>query len=151
MAEFITPSQVFLDVPVADVDAALAFIAAKAAELGITDDEQAVLAGLKAREADGSTGMQAGFAIPHCKNAAVKDASVIVVKFADDVDWKSMDGAPINMAISLLVPDSEAGTTFLKMLSKVAVMLMDNEFRTAILATEDPAEMAAIVNGRMED
>ena len=146
MAEFITPSQVFLDVPVADVDAALAFIAAKAAELGITDDEQAVLAGLKAREADGSTGMQAGFAIPHCKNAAVKEASVIVVKFADDVDWQSMDGAPIHTAISLLVPDSEAGTTFLKMLSKVAVMLMDGKFQEKIMASDDAAEIAAAIN-----
>ena len=122
----------------------------KALELGITEDEAAVLAAFKAREAEGTTGMMAGFAIPHCKSLAVNGASIIVVKFAGDVEWKSMDDVPIRVAIALLVPDNKAGTTYLRMLSQLAVMLMQEEFRERVLATNDPEELAAIVNEGFE-
>ena len=146
MVDFVKPSQVFLDNPATTVDEVLAFLAGKAVELGISDDEQAVLDAFKAREAEGTTGMVSGFAIPHCKSAAVKEAAVIVVKFAGDVAWDSMDGQPIKNAIALLVPEGEAATTFLRMLSKVAVLLMNEEFRTKVSATNDPAEIAAAIN-----
>ncbi|MBP3894143.1 MAG: PTS sugar transporter subunit IIA [Atopobiaceae bacterium] len=146
MADFVKASQVFLDNPATSVDEVLVFLAKKATELGISDDEQAVLEAFQAREAEGTTGMMSGFAIPHCKCAAVKNAAVMVVKFANDVAWASMDGKPIRTAISLLVPEGEAGTTFLRMLSQVAVMLMNEEFRSKVSATDDPDEIAAIIN-----
>lgn len=147
MSDFVKASLVFLNNPATNVDEALAFIANKATELGIADDEQALLAAFKAREDQGTTGMMAGFAIPHCKSAAVKEAAVMVVKFAGDVEWDSMDGKPIRNAIALLVPEGEVGTTFLRMLSQVAVMLMDEEFRAKIVSTDDPVEIVAIING----
>lgn len=150
MLDIVKPSQVYLDNPATNVDEVLEFLAKKALELGITEDEAAVLAAFKAREAEGTTGMMAGFAIPHCKSLAVNGASVIVVKFAGDVEWKSMDDVPIRVAIALLVPDNKAGTTYLRMLSQLAVMLMQEEFRERVLATNDPEELAAIVNEGFE-
>ncbi|MBQ9316542.1 MAG: PTS sugar transporter subunit IIA [Atopobiaceae bacterium] len=146
MADFVKASQVFLDNPATDVDEVLEFLAAKATELGISNDEQAVLAAFKAREAEGTTGMMSGFAIPHCKSDAVNKASVLVVKFAGDVAWDSMDGQPIRVAISLLVPEGEAGVTFLRMLSQVAVLLMNEEFRDKVIATDDPEAISALIN-----
>ena len=150
MLDIVKPSQVYLDNPATNVDEVLEFLAKKAVELGITEDEAAVLAAFKAREAEGTTGMMAGFAIPHCKSLAVNGASVIVVKFAGDVEWKSMDDVPVRVAIALLVPDNKAGTTYLRMLSQLAVMLMQEEFRERVLATNDPEELAAIVNEGFE-
>ena len=150
MADFIKASQVFFDVEAATVDDVLEFLAEKATELGVADDKAAVLAALKAREAEGTTGMMSGFAIPHCKSAAVKEAAVLVVKFANPVSWDSMDGKPIRVAISLLVPDGAVGTTFLRMLSQVAVMLMDEEFRTQIDAADEATLIADIINGRLD-
>ena len=150
MLDIVKPSQVYLDNPATNVDEVLEFLAKKALELGITEDEAAVLAAFKAREAEGTTGMMAGFAIPHCKSLAVNSALVIVVKFAGDVEWKSMDDVPIRVAIALLVPDNKAGTTYLRMLSQLAVMLMQEEFRERVLATNDPEELAAIVNEGFE-
>ena len=150
MLDIVKPSQVYLDNPATNVDEVLEFLAKKAVELGITEDEAAVLAAFKARESEGTTGMMAGFAIPHCKSLAVKGASVIVVKFAGDVAWKSMDDSPIRVAIALLVPDNKAGTTYLRMLSQLAVMLMQEEFREKVLSTDDPEELAAIVNEGFE-
>ena len=150
MTDFVKAEQVFLDNPATTVDEALEFLSKKAVELGLSDDEAAVLEAFKAREAMGTTGMQNGFAIPHCKSLAVKGASVIVVKFAGDVAWKSMDDSPIRVAIALLVPDNKAGTTYLRMLSQLAVMLMQEEFREKVLSTDDPEELAAIVNEGFE-
>lgn len=151
MTEFIKASQVFFDNPATTVDEVLAFLSQQAVAQGVSDDEAAVLAAFRAREDQGTTGMTGGFAIPHCKSDAVKEASVFVVKFADAVAWDSMDGNPITVAIALLVPEGEAGTTFLRLLSQVAVMLMDEEFRAAVVDSIDAEAIAAIVNKRFED
>ncbi|MBQ1840965.1 MAG: PTS sugar transporter subunit IIA, partial [Atopobiaceae bacterium] len=101
MSDFVKAEQVFLDNPASTVDEALEFLANKAAEAGLATDAAAALAAFKEREAMGTTGMQSGFAIPHCKSAAVNDAAIYVVKFAGDVEWESMDGKPIKVAIAL--------------------------------------------------
>ena len=57
-----------------------------------------------AREAEGTTGMMEGFAIPHAKSDAITEAAVIVVKDESGVTgWDTMDGAPVNVAIALLI------------------------------------------------
>ena len=146
MIDFVNASQVFLDVSAASVDDALEFIAGKAAELGITDDKVAVLDGLQAREAEGTTGMMSGFAIPHCKSAAVNDAAIYVVKFAGDVEWDSLDGKPIKTAVALFAPD---GDVHLTLLSTVAGMLTDESVRSKINAADDAEAIAAVINAAM--
>ncbi len=143
MSDFVKASQVFLDNPATTVDEALEFLSKKAVELGLSDDEAAVLAAFKAREAMGTTGMQDGFAIPHCKSAAVKDAAVYVVKFAGNVAWESLDGNPINIAVALFAPD---GDVHLTLLSLVATMLMDPKTREQIQDADDAEAIAAIIN-----
>lgn len=146
MSDFVKASQVYLDVEAKSVDEVLEFLAKKAVELGISDDEAGVLAGLKAREADGTTGMMGGFAIPHCKSNVVKGASIVVAKFANDVPWDSMDGQPIKVAVALFVPDNKAGTTYLRILSQIAMMLMSEEFRDKLMGSADAAAIAAVIN-----
>lgn len=146
MSDFVKASNVFLDNPATTVDEALSFLSKKAVELGIADDEQATFDAFKQRESEGTTGMMGGFAIPHAKAAAVKQAAILVVKFAGDVAWDSMDDQPIRVAIALLIPDDEAGTTHLQLLSKVAVLLMDEKFRSETLADEDAASIAARID-----
>ncbi|EUB30509.1 fructose PTS transporter subunit IIA [Olsenella uli] len=150
MSDFVQASHVFLDNPAKTVDEALAFLSAQAVALGIAEDERAVLDAFKAREAEGTTGMMEGFAIPHAKSETIKQASVMVVKFAGDVEWESMDGKPIRVAIALCVPGGEAGTTHLQLLSKVAVMLMDEKFRNETLADVDTASIAARINSGLD-
>ena len=150
MSDFVKASNVFLDNPATTVDEALDFISGKAVELGLANDKQAVLEAFKVREGEGTTGMMGSFAIPHAKSAAITDAAVIVVKFAGDVAWESMDKKPIRVAIALLIPDAEAGTTHLQILSKVAIMLMDEEFRSQTLEDVDPASIARRINARLD-
>ena len=74
--------------------------------------------------------------------------SSLVAKFAGDVKWDSMDGSAIKVAIALLVPGGEAGTTHMQLLSKVAALLLDDKFRDEIKGASDAeAVAAAIVKG----
>ena len=146
MSEFLDASHVFLDTPATNVDEALEFISEKAVELGLADDKQATLDAFKAREAEGTTGMMEGFAIPHAKSASIKKVGVMVVKFSGDVEWETMDKKPIRVAIALLVPDGEVPATHLQLLSKVAVMLMDESFRSATIADNDAASISDRIN-----
>ena len=146
MSEIVTASHVFLGNTATSVDGVLRCLAEKAAERGVTDDADATLEAFKNREAEGTTGMMGGFAIPHCKSDIVKQATVMVVKFAGDVAWSSMDNAPIKCAIALLIPAAQAGDVHLQLLSHVAVLVMDEHFRADVLASEDPKEIAALLN-----
>lgn len=142
MSELAPEVNVFVDCPASTVDEVLQFLSEKSVEVGAADDAQAVLDAFKRREAEGTTGMMGGFAIPHAKSDAIKKACVIVLKLANGVEWQSMDNAPITCAISLLIPAAEKGTTHLEMLSKVAVLLMDEGFRTKLMACEDAAQIS---------
>ena len=69
MSDFVTASHVFLACNASTVDEALRFFADKAVELGCAGDADVVYESFKAREAEGTTGMTGGFAIPHAKTS----------------------------------------------------------------------------------
>ena len=103
---FVKASNVFCDQKVDGRDAALKFISDNAVAAGIADDADALLAAFLKREEEGTTGMVDGFAIPHAKTDAVKQASVMVLKAPEGVPgWDTMDEAPVTCAIALLVPE----------------------------------------------
>ena len=133
-----------------DRDGALKVITAHAVEAGIANDSDALLAAFLKRESEGTTGMVDGYAIPHAKTDAVVRPAVVVLKAADGVAaWDTMDGAPVTCAIALLVPESQAGTAHLQILSKVATALTDDVFRAACKAEDDPAKVAGLINERL--
>ena len=147
---FVKTSNVFCDQKVDGRDAALSFIAERAVSAGIADDSAALYAAFLKREAEGTTGMVDGFAIPHAKTDAVKAATVMVLKAPEGIaSWETLDGAPVTCAIALLVPESEAGSAHLQILSKVATALTDEAFRAACKAEDDPAKVAGLINERL--
>ena len=134
----------------ADRDAALDLVAKTAVEQGIASDFDTLKAAFLAREVEGTTGMVDGFAIPHAKTDAVKRASVLVLKSSEGISpWETLDGEPVTCVIALLVPESEAGTGHLQILSKVATALTDEAFRAAFKAEDDPAKLAEMINARL--
>ena len=144
-------SHVFLDCSAATRDEALELAANKAVELGATSDAAALLEGLKAREAEGSTGMMGGFAIPHCKSALVSDPCIVVLRFFEPVEWQTMDKAPIDCVIALFIPDGELGTEHLRILSKLAASLMHEDFCHAIKGAADADAVVAAINEGLEN
>ena len=149
-ADFVKVENVFVAENFASRDEALSFVSNQAVKAGVADDADAVMNAFLAREAEGSTGMMEGFAIPHAKSDAITDAAVIVVKDDSGVTgWDTMDGAPVNVAIALLIPGAQAGTTHLKILSKVAEALMDEGFRATVKGSTDAAKIAETINARL--
>lgn len=149
-ADFVKVENVFVAEDFASRDEALSFVSNQAVKAGVASDADAVMNAFLAREAEGTTGMMEGFAIPHAKSDAITEAAVIVVKDDSGVtDWDTMDGAPVNVAIALLIPGAQAGTTHLKILSKVAEALMDEDFRATVKGSTDAAEIAKTINARL--
>lgn len=149
-SDFVKVENVFVAEDFASRDEALSFVSNQAVKAGIADDPDAVMNAFLAREAEGTTGMMEGFAIPHAKSDAITEAAVIVVKDDSGVTgWDTMDGAPVNVAIALLIPGAQAGTTHLKILSKVAEALMDEGFRATVKGSTDAAEIAKTINARL--
>ena len=149
-ADFVKVENVFVAENFASRDEALSFVSNQAVKAGIASDADAVMNAFLAREAEGTTGMMEGFAIPHAKSDAITEAAVIVVKDDSGVTgWDTMDGAPVNVAIALLIPGAQAGTTHLKILSKVAEALMDEDFRATVKGSTDAAEIAKTINARL--
>ena len=149
-ADFVKVENVFVAENFASRDEVLSFVSNQAVKAGVADDADAVMNAFLAREAEGTTGMMEGFAIPHAKSDAITEAAVIVVKDGSGVTgWDTMDGAPVNVAIALLIPGAQAGTTHLKILSKVAEALMDEGFRATVKGSTDAAEIAKTINARL--
>ncbi len=149
-SDFVKVENVFVAEDFASRDEALSFVSNQAVKAGIASDADAVMNAFLAREAEGTTGMMEGFAIPHAKSDAITEAAVIVVKDESGVTgWDTMDGAPVNVAIALLIPGAQAGTTHLKILSKVAEALMDEDFRATVKGSTDAVEIAKTINVRL--
>ena len=146
MSGFVSEENILLNQQATTKEEALRTISDAAARLGIADDADAVYAAFLAREEIDKTGMVDGFAVPHCKTDAVKSAAVIIFKNAQPVEWPSIDDKPVDIAMALLIPDSEAGTTHLRLLSKAAMLLMDDNFKSKLRESNDAADLAATLN-----
>lgn len=146
MSGFVSEENILLNQQATTKEEALRTISDAAARLGIADDADAVYAAFLAREEVDKTGMVDGFAVPHCKTDAVKSAAVIIFKNAQPVEWPSLDDKPVDIAMALLIPDSEAGTTHLRLLSKAAMLLMDDNFKSKLRESNDAADLTATLN-----
>ena len=150
MSGFVKAASVFVNQSIDTRDGILRFIADKAAELGVTDDAPATYEAFVKREEMGETGMTDGFAVPHAKSSAIKVPAVIVVKNDHPVEWPSFDDKPVSIAIALLVPDTDAGTEHIRLLSKTAVLLMKDDFKKIINGTDDPQVIADAIDAGIE-
>lgn len=146
MSNFVKAENVYVNQNLASREAVLQFLSKAAVKANLADDEEAVLKAYHEREAMGETGMQDGFAIPHAKTDAIREAGVVVVKLTAPVEWPSFDGQPVDICIALNVPNLEAGSTHIKLLSATAVLLMDDDFRDTIRKLDDPQAIADLIN-----
>ena len=150
MSQIVTADSVLLSQHAGSREEALTLISQKAAELGIADDADALFSAFVARENMGETGMTDGFAVPHAKSAAIDRAAVIVFKNDHALDWPSFDNKPVDICLALLVPDAEAGTTHIKLLSKTAVLLMREQFKNLLRTSDDRKAIADAINEGIE-
>ncbi|HRP22388.1 MAG TPA: PTS IIA-like nitrogen regulatory protein PtsN [Thauera sp.] len=95
------------------------------------------------RERLGSTGLGQGIAIPHGRIKGLKDAAGAFLRLGTPVQFDAPDGRPVNMLFVLLVPE-QANETHLQLLSELAQMFSDRDFREALLNAPDAAHIHQI-------
>lgn len=145
----IKEENIFLNQSLPTQKAAFEYLAKQAVALGISTDEKQVYQKLVARENEGTTGMMDGFAIPHAKDESIKEPNILIVTLEQGIEWNSLDGQRINFVIALFIPDSEAGTTHLKLLSAVARLLMRNDVTEQLKAAQTKSEIATLLNEKI--
>ena len=94
---------------------------------GVVTDFDVFKSGIMAREAQTSTGLGDGIAMPHSKNAAVKEATVLFAKSNKGVDYESFDGQPTNLFFMIAAPEG-ANDTHLAALAELSKYLMQDGF-----------------------
>lgn len=128
----------------------LKLVSSMAKQNQIVNSQEEYYEGLINRENEFTTGIGKGFAIPHCKSNTVNKPAVIVFKLDNEVDWEAMDNKPVNFILALAVPESNAGTDHLKILSQIARCLMDDEFTDKLQGTSSVNEIYNLLNDRIE-
>ena len=112
---------------VTDKNDAIQKVSRKLYEAGVVSDHNEYLKGVLDREKECETGVGNGIAIPHCKSDCVNKAAFTLIKLTKEVEWGSIDDKPVDYIIMLAAPNS-VENVHLKMLSELAVRLMDEEF-----------------------
>ena len=101
-----------------------------------TDDRDLVEEALWAREAEYSTGLGHGFAIPHCKTDAVTTNSICILRLNEPINWDSIHGEQVRMVVLLALRQSETANTHMQVFSSLARKLDDDDFRQHLLKIE---------------
>lgn len=134
-----------VEVPVLSKDEVFDYLSQLVVKQGYATDPTSVKEALFEREKEGTTGMMDGFAIPHAKSSNITKPGVAVLKLAHGVDWQSMDGQAIRYVIALFIPEAEAGTTHLQLLSKIARLLMKTEFKKSFAKATSEEEIIGVL------
>ena len=117
---------------------------------GVVTDFDVFKAGIMAREAQTSTGLGDGIAMPHSKNAAVKEATVLFAKSNKGVDYESLDGQPTDLFFMIAAPEG-ANDTHLAALAELSKYLMQDGFADRLRKVASPDEVIAAFNTGEEE
>lgn len=113
---------------------------------GNLSDKEAYKKEILAREAQGSTAVGNGVAIPHAKTSAVAKPGLSAISAPAGVDYESLDGNPSNLLFMIAAP--EDGNLHLEVLSRLMTLLMDESFRNELLAAKTADEFLDVINRR---
>lgn len=110
---------------------------------GIIDDEELYKKDILKREAESSTGMGEGIAIPHAHDTAVKKPAVMFARSVNGVDYQSMDGQPAHLFFMIAAPEG-GDNTHLQALAALSQVLMNPDVVNALKAADTPQKVQDI-------
>ena len=112
---------------------------------GNINDLQRYKEGVLKREEEGTTGIGEGIAIPHAKTDAVSAPGLAAMLVPQGVDYDALDGQPVHMIFLIAAPNTEENV-HLEVLSRLSMLLMDDEFRKNLLDAADVTEFLAHID-----
>ena len=114
---------------------------------GNLNDKAGYKAAIEAREAQGSTAVGMGIAVPHAKTDAVKKPGLTAITVPEGIDYECADGTDSNLFFMIAAP-AGAADTHLEVLAGLMTMLMDPEFSQSLLAAKTPEEFLALIDAK---
>ena len=135
---------VLLDGRVADKKAALDQMVELMDASGKLRDKETYRQGVYAREQEESTGIGEGIAIPHCKSDAVIKPGLAAMVVKDGVEFESLDGQPAHLFFLIAAPNTE-DNVHLDVLSRLSVLLMDEDFTNKLRQATSVSEFKQII------
>ncbi len=145
ITELLKKESIELGVSVDSKEAAIDRLVALHDKAGNINDKAEYKKGILAREADGSTAIGEGIAIPHAKNKAVVKPGLAAMTVPDGVDYEALDGKPSNLFFMIAAPEN-GGDVHLEVLSRLSVLLMDEDFRKDLLAAKDKDAFLQVID-----
>lgn len=112
---------------------------------GNISDPDKYMAGVFAREEEGTTGIGEGIAIPHAKNDAVNAPGLAAMVIPGGVDYDSMDGEPVDLVFLIAAPNTEENV-HLEVLSRLSMLLMDESFKKNLMKASSVKEFLECVD-----
>ncbi|MHC3507326.1 PTS fructose transporter subunit IIABC [Streptococcus suis] len=132
-----------LDLQATSKEAVIDEMIASLVDKGYVTDFEVFKTGIMNREAQTTTGLGDGIAMPHAKNAAVKEATVLFAKSNKGVDYASLDGQPTDLFFMIAAPEG-ANDTHLSALAELSKYLMKAGFADRLRAATNPEEVIAV-------
>ena len=129
-----------MDLQATDKKGAIDEMVQKMYDAGRISDIETYKQGILAREAQTSTGLGDGIAMPHAKNAAVKEATVLFAKSNKGVDYEALDGQPTFLFFMIAAPEG-ANDTHLQALAALSRLLIDPDFVGKLKEAGTPEEV----------
>lgn len=115
------------------------------AKSGKINDVETYRSGVYAREKESTTGIGEGIAIPHCKSDAVSRPGLAAMVVPGGVDFEALDGEKVNLVFLIAAPNTE-DNVHLDVLSKLSVLLMDENFTNSLRNAKSVDEFLAIID-----
>ena len=150
ITDLLKKESIALDVKVDSKGAAIDYLVDLMDKSGRLNDKEGYKKGILAREALGSTAVGDGIAIPHAKVAAVNEPGLAAMVVPEGVDYESFDGSPANLLFMIAAPDGEADA-HLEALSKLSMVLMDPDFKNALVKAKTADEFLKLINDKEAD
>ena len=131
----------------ADKSAAINQLADLMEKGGSLSDKQQYLKDVLAREASCTTGLGDGIATPHAKSAGVKKAALAAMTVPAGIDFESLDGNPARLFFMIAAPEG-AADAHIELLQQLSTMIMDNDFKEALIAAKSKEEFLKIIDDK---
>lgn len=149
ITDLLDKRSISLDAAPADKKATLDMAVELMAKSGKLSDVEQYRAQVYAREEESTTGIGEGIAIPHGKCDAVKTPGLAAMVIKNGVDYDSLDGEPVTLLFLIAAPNTK-DNVHLDVLSKLSVMLMDENFTTSLRNAESVEEFLQIIDAADE-
>ncbi|WCE32316.1 PTS 2-O-a-mannosyl-D-glycerate transporter subunit IIABC [Vibrio sp. SCSIO 43137] len=132
---------------------AIRLLADQLEQQGKLHNKEEYLNAVFAREEQGATALGEGLAVPHGKSEAVREAAFAMATLKQEVEWPGLEEdepEQVNLVFLLAIPDGEAGSTHIHLLTALTTTLVDDDVRAAVLNASTAAEVLTIFDRQSE-